>query len=275
MAGGDARAVLCHHSFLDGENVISFELTKLLSLLLYPLSQALLLSIAALLALLVHYRRTAFSLLALATLWLYLCSTALVADYLMGLLEDPYPPKALSITPEAGAVVLLGGATRGDTHMSTLGDLNQQADRLVHAVALYKAGKAPWVLVTGGAGDGARSEAEIMRDLLVVMGVPAGVILLEDKSRDTYQNALYCAAILNGRGINRILLVTSAFHMRRSEALFLAQGLEVIPAPTDYQRLVMPPLLSGLLPTVSDLGRTTHALHELIGYWIYRYRGWM
>ena len=105
------------------------------------------------------------------------------------------------MSPEADAIVLLGGAIRGDTHMGTLGDLNQQADRLVHAVALYKAGKAPWLLVTGGAASrapGARHE--IMRDLLEVMGVPAGAILLEDKSRDTYQNAVYTAQMLNGAG---------------------------------------------------------------------------
>ena len=256
-----------------GGRTISFALTKLLSLLLYPLSQSLLLGLLALLALLLRLSRTAGWALALALGWLYLCSTALFADYLMGILEDPYPPKAMSVTATADAIVLLGGAVRGDTHMGTLGDLNQQADRLVHAVALYKAGKAPRLLLTGGGEPGTRSEAEIMRDLLEVMGVPARAILLEDKSRDTHQNALYTAAMLNQLGIRKILLVTSAFHMRRSEALFAAQGLEVIPAPTDYQRLVGPVTVPRWLPSVGDLWQSTYALHELLGYWIYRYQG--
>jgi len=250
-------------------------MTKLLSLLLYPLNQALLLGLLALLALLLHRTRAAFWTLALATGWLYLCSTAVFADYLMGTLEDPYPPKALSVTPDADIIVLLGGAIRGDVHMGTLGDLNQQADRLVHAVELYKAGKAPRVLVTGGGQPGARSEDEIMRDLLVVMGVPAGVIILEQASRNSYDNAVNTAVMLKRMGADRILLVTSAFHMRRSVALYAAQGLEVIPAPTDYQRLVGPVVMSRWLPEVSDLWQSTYALHEILGFWVYRYRGWL
>jgi uncharacterized SAM-binding protein YcdF (DUF218 family) len=248
-------------------------LTKILSLLLYPLNQALLLGLIALLAMLFHRPRTALCGLALGMGWLYLCSTMFFADLLMGILEDPYTPKAMSVTPDVAAIVLLGGAIRGDTHMSSLGDMNQQADRIVHALALYKAGKAPRIIITGGGRPGVRTEAEIMFDLLTLMGVPARAILLEDKSRDTHQNAVFTAAKLEKLGINKILLVTSAFHMRRSEALFKAQGLEVIPAPTDYQRLVGPASMPGWLPSVSDLWQSTHALHEILGYWVYRYQG--
>ena len=115
--------------------------------------------------------------------------------------------------------------------MSSLGDLNQQADRLVHAVALYKAGKAPVILVTGGSAQGDRSEAQVMRDILEVMGVPRGVILMEERSRNTHDNAVYSTELLQQRELRRILLVTSAFHMRRALALFEGRGLEVIPAP--------------------------------------------
>jgi len=145
----------------------------------------------------------------------------------------------------------------------------------VHAVALYKAGKAPLVLLSGGGPQGARSEAEQMRDHLELMGVPAAAMLLEQDSRNTYQNALYSAALLKQRGIDRILLVTSAFHMRRAEQLFSLQGLEVIPAPTDYQRLAGSSVLVPLVPLAGNLARSTYALHEHLGYWAYRYRGWL
>ena len=75
--------------------------------------------------------------------------------------------------------------------------------------------------------------------------------------------------------MHKILLVTSAFHMRRAEGVFAAQGLEVIPAPTDFQRLVGVSTLPGGTPTVSNLWRSTYALHELLGYWVYRYKGWL
>ena len=91
---------------------ITFELTKLLSLLLYPLSQGLLLCLSALLLLLFHFRRTAMAALLLAVAWLYLCSTALVADFLMGTLERDYRPRSMSVQGTADAIVLLGGAGR-------------------------------------------------------------------------------------------------------------------------------------------------------------------
>lgn len=245
----------------------------MLSLLTYPLTQALLLSLMALL--LGRFRRLAATLLGLAVVWLYLASTAIFADFLMASLEDHYRPKALSVMPAAGAIVVLGGATRGDTHFSSMGDLNQSADRLTHAVSLYKAGKAPRVLLSGGAAAGNRAEAEIMREHLELMGVPRQALLLERESRDTHDNAVYSAILLKGKGVKRILLVTSAFHMRRAVPLFERQGLEVIPAPTDFQRVVGHAAVPRWLPSADDLVRTTTALREYVGYLVYRYRGWI
>ena len=222
---------------------------------------------------LLRWGRAAFVTLVLALGWLYLCSTALVADGLMAALERSYPPRALAATPQAEAIVLLGGATRGDTHMSTLADLNQQADRLVHAAALFHAGRAPLILLSGGGQPGTRPEAERMRDILLVMGVPDQVMRLERESRNTHDNAVNSARLLAAVGARKVLLVTSAFHMRRAEALFSAQGLQVIPAPTDYQRLVIDPALPRWLPTVDALARSTRALHEHAGYWVYRLQG--
>jgi uncharacterized SAM-binding protein YcdF (DUF218 family) len=207
--------------------------------------------------------------------WLYLCSTSLFANYLTGSLERDFVPRAMSVIDRADAIVLLGGGMRGDTHMGTLADLNQRADRLVHAVALFKAGKAPVIVLTGGGVDGARTEAEQMKDLLGVMGVSGEHLLLEVESRNTHDNAVYTAQLLKARGMNRILLVTSAYHMRRSLALFEAQGLDVIPAPTDFQQLVTPQVLPPWLPAVSNLYQSTDALHEMVGYWVYRWQGWL
>ena len=254
---------------------MSFEQTKLLSLLIHPLSQALLLILLAMLVLAFHRVRATLWMLALAVGWLYLCSTALFADYLMSTLEGDFRPKAMSVLSEADAIVVLGGATRGDTHMGTLPDLNQQADRLVYAAALYKAGKAPLVVLSGGSHAEARPEAQLMRETLAVMGVPGKAMLLEGASRNTHDNALYSAVVLNGKGVHKILLVTSAFHMRRAQALFESQGFEVIPTPTDYQRLVAESVLPRWLPSVDDLARTTIALKEHVGFRVYRYKGWL
>lgn len=247
----------------------------MLSLLAYPLSQVLLLGLLGLLLMLLGRLRGAFASVTLALAWLYLSSTGFFANFLMGALEQGYPPRAMSAIETVDAIVLLGGAMRGDAHMGTLPDLNQQADRLVLATALYKAGKAPLILATGGAARGDRPEAEQMRDILAVMGVPRGHILLERQSRNTHDNAVYSALILQAKNMQRILLVTSSWHMRRAQAVFEAQGLEVIPAPTDYQRLVSTAAVPGWLPQARHLARTTYALHELLGYQVYRRRGWI
>ena len=255
---------------------MSFTLTKVLSLLLYPLSSALLVCVFSILLIRLHRLRTGLWCLTLGVAWLYLSSTTVFANFLTDTLEQKYVPRAMSVVPEVDAIVLLGGATRGDTHMSTLADLNRHADRLVHTVALYKAGRAPMVLVTGGTpSGGGRSEARQMTDLLGVMGVPARHIVLEDLSRNTYENAFYSAQLLHSEGIQMVLLVTSAYHMRRAEALFEAQGLTVVPAPTDYQHVITDDIMANWVPTVGALHQTTDALHEIVGFWVYRLRGWL
>ena len=217
----------------------------------------------------------ALTLIAVAFAWLYLCSTAFVADFLMAGLEDHYRPRILSVLPRADAIVVLGGGTRGDAHYSSMGDLNQHADRLTHAVQLYKAGKAPLILLSGGSAPGHRPEAEVMREHLELMGVDRRAIIMERQSRNTNDNAVYSAIVLQGKGVSSILLVTSAFHMRRAVPLFEREGFEVIPAPTDFQRLVGDPEIPSLVPSADDLVRTSYAIREYVGYWVYQYRGWL
>jgi len=254
---------------------VSLEATKYLSLLLYPLNLSLLMALFALLLLLLSRKRASFWVITLSISWLYLCSTAFMANSLMAYLEQGYPSKAMSTVPTKPAIVLLGGAMRGYTHMGTLPDLNQQADRLVHATALIKAGKAPLMIVSGGAAPGEPSEASQIRELLLLMGVSDRSLVMEELSRNTHDNAIYTAQLLKERGIQEVLLVTSAFHMRRSVALFEAQGIDVVPAPTDYQRMAGTVVLPSGVPGVANLSRTSIAIHEIVGYWIYRWRGWL
>ncbi len=244
-------------------------------LLLFPLQQVLLLLLCGLLALWFGRRRLAVILLVTGSLWLYLCSTSTMADYLMGRLESAYPVEPVDSFPRAAAIVVLGGSTRGDIAQGRTADLNAQADRLVFATQLYRLGKAPLVLLSGGSAGHSRPEAQEMAEILGIMGLPESVLLLESQSRNTYENAYYSAQLLEKRGIRRVILVTSAFHMARAQAAFVHQGVEVIPAATDYQLLSHDTLLPSLLPSFAALGRTTYALREMAGMLVYRLRGYL
>ena len=109
-----------------------------------------------------------------------------------------------------------------------------------------------------------------MADILQLMDIPADSILLETKSRNTQQNAMYSQQILQQQGIKKILLVTSATHMRRAEAIFSGIGVSVIPAATDYQLVERAPSFLDWLPQAEALEMTTKGIKEYIGYWVYR-----
>lgn len=246
---------------------MSFTVTKLVSLCIYPLTQSMLLCLIGILVIAVSVRGRLFGLLvqALAMVWLWIASTALFADALMASLEADARPKTVSALPDAQAIVVLGGVDRGDVHFGTLPDLHHAADRLIYGAKLFQTGKAPLVVLSGGSRDDERPEAERMRDIMHVIGIPDEALLLERNSRTTEENAVYAAALLGNKGIERVLLVTSGYHMIRAQRWFEKQGFDVIPAPTDFQVMLVKPSVPRWLPTAQDLARTTRALHEYAG----------
>ncbi len=143
------------------------------------------------------------------------------------------------------------------------------ADRVWHAARLYRAGKAPLLLLSGGSSqmDAASSEAAAMQLLLTEWGVPASAMLLEPASRNTAENARLSADILRQRGIQSILLVTSAFHMPRAKPLFAAQGLEVHAVAVDQAQADTAawPWWQRWLPAPEALHGSTLAFKEWLG----------
>lgn len=168
------------------------------------------------------------------TLIFYLFSTSYVAGMLIGRLEDAYsPPENL---PNADVIIVLGGGATGDTpDVTGTGTLcSIPANRLLTAVRLQKKLGIP-ILVSGGQiyEDSGR-EADIARRILKELGVSEDMIILENKSLNTTQNAEYSTNLLKSRKYERPLLVTSAFHMERAVANFEKLGVNVIPYPCDF-----------------------------------------
>jgi uncharacterized SAM-binding protein YcdF (DUF218 family) len=221
----------------------------------------------------------------LALIVLLLGSNSWVANSLVRSLEWQHIP--VGKLPTADAIVLLGGATKSAFPPRPAVDLSEEGDRVLYAAQLYREGKAPVVIASGGRIDwrgGGLAESSDMADILVNLGVPNSAILQDSKSLNTYQNAVNVRQIMQERGIRRVLLVTSAMHMPRSLRIFQRQGIEAIPAPTDFlitQQEINEPssspqaTLLNLVPDADRLQNTTRALKEYIGTVVYHLRGWL
>ena len=217
--------------------------------------------------------RISTSLGVLALIWLWAWSMPALSLWLRGAIEGQVPQVPISSAAPASAIVVLGGGVLPTSGTSIEVDLQSTADRVWYAARLFHAGKAPLVVLSGG-GDLERqafSEARAMAVFLQDLGVPAQAVALEETSRNTRENAAFSGALLRARGINHILLVTSALHMPRALALFKAQGLQVTPAPTDFEgNKAPPPGLLAWLPDADALNCSALAMKELVGLWVGR-----
>jgi uncharacterized SAM-binding protein YcdF (DUF218 family) len=166
---------------------VDLYLSKLIPLFIYPLGFALGLSILAA-GILGMSPRSARLFLFVAVIVLWGASMPFFADYLGLTLEGQYPPVAVEETPTAAVIVVLGGAVAGAAPPRITVDLSDAADRVLHAARLYRAGKAPVILISGGAIPWLGSdipEAESIQTLPEEWGVPGASIIAEASSRNT------------------------------------------------------------------------------------------
>lgn len=201
----------------------------------------------------------------------------IVAETLVGLLEQQAPPFDSSSTKQFDAIVVLGGgaASKGTLRPSDeLTDLSLK--RTICGVDLFAQGFAPRLVLSGGDatifGSGPKEAIEMKR-LAQRLGVPDEAILIEDQARTTYENAVATKRLI---GPASILLVTSASHIPRALGLFRQQGLDATSSPCGYTSTNRPgeswqgnPF--DLLPNVVALKKNTTVIVELVGmlvYWV-------
>lgn len=258
--------------------------SKLLPLFVYPVGLASLLLVASL----IFYKRRRIQAICigLALALLLFFGNEWVSHRLVSSLEWQYLPSGE--LPAAEAIVLLGGGTRPQLPPRPISEMNEAGDRIGYAAKLYHEQKAPFIVISGGFIEFFGStvpETDAMKELLVALGVPDEAIVLESRSRNTYENALYVREIADREEFNQILLVTSGLHMPRSVAIFQRQGFEVIPAPVDFlatweaegrtAEVGVDGWLLKVFPNSERLEYSTRALREYIGMFVYRMRGWL
>jgi len=260
-------------------------LSKLLPLFVYPLgfsSVVLLLAIFA-----ARDDRARRRLVGIALFVLWLSSTTGFSNLLARSLE--WRHSAPEEVPAADVIIVLGGATEPAVHPRPSVEVNSAGDRVLYAAQLFREGKAPRILLSGGEiawlNGSPSTPAENMAAILTAIGVPEEALILEKESQNTYENAVNSAALLSENEIETVLLVTSAMHMPRAVALFEKQGVEVTPVPVDFT--VTEPVSSNgtsgdfarklidILPQAGNLGLTTRAIKEYLGLLVYRLQGWL
>lgn len=205
----------------------------------------------------------------LTVCWLWAFSTPLMARFTgFGLerefLIDGRIPGSDSY-PKADAILLLGGSMGCDTNVCNTAEMWASADRVWQAARLFKAGKADRIVVTGG-GVEASTKA-----LLLDFGVPGEAMIFDEDPRNT-EEEVRAAAI---RGDRKVLVVTSAWHMKRTMLLFgkYAPDIEAVPAPADFENTmasVRAISVWDFIPGPAALGANSVALHEWLGILAYR-----
>lgn len=188
-------------------------------------------------------------------------------------------PKPIATLPTYDAAIILTGLTGMDKSPHDRVYTNKGTDRVLHTLQLYKLGKVQHIIISGGNGslkEKITTEAESLRQLLVQAGVPDSVILMEDKSRNTYENARFTKQLLSQHpDLKKLLLVTSAFHMRRAEACFKKAGVVADTYPADfYTHDRAWDLDKLLLPQEVVLFHWQKLLHEMAGFVVYKVVGY-
>ncbi|MEQ9299862.1 MAG: YdcF family protein [Cyclobacteriaceae bacterium] len=213
-----------------------FALSKLLTFLIMPLSWIILLSAASFI---IKHERTKSILRRLAFGLLIFFTNPLIVSGLLGWWEvRPVPYQEIKKTYEVG-VVLTGMADLERLPDDRL-HFNESVDRINHTIELYKKGYIQKILISGGSGSVLKpelKEAPRLKEYAIKAGIPTEDIFIEPLSRNTNENASFSKSFLDENGFSgsTIVLVTSAFHMRRASACFEKQNVSYVPFSTGYK----------------------------------------
>lgn len=186
------------------------------------------------------------------------------------------PKKNLSAQESYETGILLTGMVLFDKNHE--GYFGSSSDRFIQTATLYHTGKIKKILVTGGSGSllyDYPAEAEYLKNALIANAVPEKDIIVEPLSRNTYENAIFSKKVIDSLQLKSpFLLITSALHMPRSNAVFKKAGISFVSYPCDYK------VVKGkfsfddvLMPDAQLLKNWSDLIKEMIGLAAYKITG--
>jgi uncharacterized SAM-binding protein YcdF (DUF218 family) len=242
---------------------MTFVLSKVLLFLLFPITWVLLLFIAALLA--GNARRKQRLIIAGMAVF-YLFSIPVLLNAYARLWRYPQPP--VDKNKVYSCAIILGGFSSEKADGD--GYFNGASDRFIQALKLKATEQASHILISSGNASiqpDAFKEATWVGKQLREMHIPDSCVLIENRSRNTIENALYSKQLLIKAHLQPpYMLVTSDFHMRRSMLIFKKTGIDVIPYTCDYTAGVTKLSWADFLPSATTLGKWEFYTKELVGY---------
>ncbi|AZO08007.1 MULTISPECIES: YdcF family protein [unclassified Mesorhizobium] len=252
-----------------------FYLSKIFWFFIQPLNLAIFLLLAGLLAIALGRKRLAVRAGGLAFLILALSAWTSLGAMMLNPLEERFPKPPLP--QNVDGIIVLGGGLEGAINFARGGyELNSSGDRMVEAAILARRFPQARVVVSGGNGSlflDAEGDSDTAPRLLGALGVSADRLVLENRSRNTYENAVFTRNLIEPKPGETWLLVTSAFHMPRAKALFDKAGFPTVPWPVDYRTSGREGIGLFRDNPADSLEATTMAIREWIGLFAYRLTG--
>jgi uncharacterized SAM-binding protein YcdF (DUF218 family) len=253
-----------------------FILSKILVYLIMPLTIVVVLLVLSIVLRNQRWKKRAFW---SAVILLYFFSNDFIANEVMNAWEMPTKPISSMRKYKLG--IVLTGTTISPDQPNDRIYFSRGADRVIHTVQLYKLGIIEKILVSGGTGRLVKAEdpeADKYKSAMMTMGVVAEDIILENKTRNTAESASAVKIMLNSMDINvkDCLLITSAFHMRRSLGCYRKVGLDIDNFTTDFYahpRSFYPDGL--LLPQYEAIHMWSKLSKEWVGYIAYKMAGYI
>ena len=252
-----------------------FAASKILGFFALPSNVLMLLALAGVALVFTQRRRLGQGLLIVSLLSLAIAGWSPLGNWLMTTLEDRFSAWDESRGAPYG-IIVLGGAISPDVSASRgSAALNESAERMTAVAALARRYPEARIVFTGGSGRllGGAAEADFVLPLWESFGIGRERVTLENRSRNTSENARFTREIVQPKEGERWLLVTSAYHMPRSVGVFRREGFAVEAYPVDWRTRGATDALAPFAALSAGLARTDAAVHEWAGLFAYRLTG--